>query len=57
MFRADLVLAKEDLGMPRVLARDHVDILQNPQRTQRDVLEIADRRRDEIELAHAMIFH
>jgi len=31
-----------------------VDLLQDPQRAQRDVLEIADRRRYEIELAYAM---
>ena len=41
--------------MPRVLARDHVDLLQDPQRAQRDVLEIADRGGHEIELAYAMV--
>jgi hypothetical protein len=29
-----------------------VDLLQDPERAQRDVLEVADRRRDEIELAY-----
>jgi hypothetical protein len=37
MLRADLVLAQKDLRMPRVLARDHVHLLQDPQRTQRDI--------------------
>src|SRR3989454_8305640 len=52
VFRADLVLAEKDLGVPRVLARHHVDLLQDAQRAQRDILEIADRSRDEIELAY-----
>jgi hypothetical protein len=54
MLRADLMLPQEDLRMPRVFARDHVDLLQDPQRAQRDVLEIADRGGHEIELAYAM---
>jgi len=34
VFRADLVLAQQDLRMPRVLARDHVDLLKDPERAQ-----------------------
>ena len=52
MLRADFVLAQQDLRVPRVLARDHVHLLQDPKRAQRDILEIADRCRDEIELAY-----
>jgi hypothetical protein len=52
VLRPDLVLAEEDLGMPGVLAGDHVDFLQDPKRAQRDVLEIADRGGDEIQLAY-----
>jgi hypothetical protein len=36
------------LGLARVLAGNAVDALQDPQRAQRDVLEIANRRGDQI---------
>ena len=52
VLRADVVLAEKELRVPRVLARDHVNVLQDPQRTQGNVLEVADRRGDEIELAY-----
>src|SRR2546426_3092580 len=52
MLRADVVLAEEQLGMPGVLARDHVDLPEDPQRAQRDVLQVADRRGDEVEPAY-----
>ena len=52
VLRPDLVLAQEDLRVPRVLARDHVDLLQDPKGAQRDILEVADRSRDEVELAY-----
>src|SRR5688572_10488545 len=52
VLRPDVVPPQQDLGMPRVLAGDHVDLLQDPERTGRDVLEVADRGRDEIELSH-----
>src|SRR5437879_2196198 len=54
VLRANLVLAQKDLRMSRVLARDHVDLLKDPQRAQRHVLEIPDRGRDEIELAYGL---
>src|SRR6266852_3304957 len=44
------VVVREELqGMPRVLAGDLIDFLQDAQRPQRDVLQIADRRADKIE--------
>src|SRR5258707_519196 len=49
VLRADLVAPQEDLGVPGVLAGDHVDLLQDLQRARRDVLEVPDRRRDEVE--------
>src|SRR5213593_1798038 len=52
VLRADVVLAEKELRVPRVLARDHVNVLQDPQRTQGNILEVADRRGDEIELAY-----
>src|SRR5260221_3759248 len=52
VLRADLVAPQEDLGVPGVLAGDHVDLLQDLQRARRDVLEVPDRRRDEVERPH-----
>jgi len=49
---SDLVLAQQDLRMPRVLAGDHVRFLEYAECTLRHVFEIADRRRDEIQLPH-----
>src|SRR5438309_1173683 len=52
VLRPDVVLTKEDLGVARVLTRDHVRLLKDAKTTQRDVLKIADRRRYEIKLPH-----
>jgi len=54
VLRANLVLTQKNLRMSRVLARDHVDLLKDSQRAQRHVLEIPDRRRDEIELPYGL---
>src|SRR6266852_379368 len=43
------VVREELQGMPRVLAGDLIDFLQDAQRPQRDVLQIADRGADKIE--------
>src|SRR5712691_2720531 len=52
VLRANVVLAEEELRVPGVLARDHMDLLEDPQRAQRHVLQVADRRGDEIEPAY-----
>src|SRR5207245_11197887 len=52
MLRPNLVLAEEDLGVARVLTRDHVHFLEDSQSAQRDILEITDRCRHEKELAY-----
>ncbi len=38
-------------GMPRVLGGDHVALAQDAQRAQRDVLQVANRRGDEVKRA------
>src|SRR2546428_3861687 len=52
MLRTDVVLAEKELRVPGVLARNHVNVLQDPQCAQRNVLEVPNRRGDEIELAY-----
>src|SRR5512143_839101 len=52
VLRLDPVAPQQDLRVSGVLARDHVHLLQDPERAMRDVLEVPDGRRDEIELPH-----
>ena len=42
-------MIKQLLGLTRVFAGDHIHFLEHAQRPQRDVLQIADRRRDQIQ--------
>ncbi len=44
----DAETGQQPRGDPGILAQDAVDIAQHPERPQRDVAEIADRRRDEV---------
>ena len=45
----NLEMRKQFQRLPRVFARDHVHFLQNAQRAQGDVFQIADRRRDYVQ--------
>ena len=47
----DLVVPEQVTGAPRVFGGDQIDFAEHPQRPQRDVLEVADRRRDDEERA------
>ncbi len=51
----DAVMTQQLPGATRILRCDQVYLLQNAQGAQRDVFQIADRRRHQIELAHAAI--
>ncbi len=43
------MVRQQFLGMAGVLGRDHIDLAKNPQRPQRDILQIPDRRGDNVE--------
>ena len=45
---SNLEMLQQISGMPRIFGRDNVDRFQHLERAQRDVIEIADRRRDHV---------
>ena len=47
----NVVVSEKLLRMARVFARDLIHFFEDAQRAQRDVLEVADRRADEIQAA------
>ena len=49
--RVDAEVGQEDAGAAGVLAGDERDLLQDAERAQRDVLEIAEGSRDDVERA------
>ena len=49
------VVLQQLLRLPRILARDQVRFLQHAQRPQRNILEVADRRRHQIEASRRRI--
>jgi hypothetical protein len=53
--RADAVAIEQHARVARVLREHERGLAQHAQRAQRHVLEVADRRRDEVQRAHARI--
>jgi hypothetical protein len=47
--RHDLLRGEQLPGVARVLTADDVDLAENPDRPRREILEVADRRRDDVE--------